>query len=155
MATVLTLLSVGIVLVLVEFFLPGMIAGVIGIGCLMTGVIVSYVEYGAGVGSIVLTFVMVGLIVGTIIWIKYLPNSRIGEVFVSHGTVGEAGFDYQGLLDQEGKAQTSLNPSGIAVIGERRCDVVTEGFFAEAGTLLKVVNVEGNKVVVRPITTQD
>ena len=52
-------------------------------------------------------------------------------------------------LNKEGVAKTQLRPSGTAIIDGERVDVVTEGNLIEPGTNLKVVAVEGMRVVVR------
>jgi len=44
-----------------------------------------------------------------------------------------------------------LRPSGTAVINGKRIDVVTEGPFVERGSPIKVVEVEGARVVVRAV----
>lgn len=46
---------------------------------------------------------------------------------------------------------TTLRPSGTAVINGKRVDVVSEGAFIEAGQVIKVVAVEGLRVVVRAV----
>ena len=55
------------------------------------------------------------------------------------------------LLGQSGKAITPLRPSGAAMIGAERIDVVTEGKFVDANTAVKVIHVEGSRVVVEPV----
>jgi membrane-bound serine protease (ClpP class) len=44
-----------------------------------------------------------------------------------------------------------LRPSGAAVINDKRVDVVTEGPFIDRGTPVRVVAVEGMRVVVRSV----
>ena len=60
--------------------------------------------------------------------------------------------DQKDLLGLEGSALTPLRPAGVADIGGRRVDVVSEGAYIAAGTALKVIRVEGVRVVVRPLT---
>jgi membrane-bound serine protease (ClpP class) len=50
-----------------------------------------------------------------------------------------------------GIAQTNLRPSGTAMINGQRVDVVTEGPMIEQGAAIKVVAVEGMRVVVRAV----
>ena len=50
----------------------------------------------------------------------------------------------------EGVAATDLRPSGTAVIGDERVDVVTEGPWIEEGTRVVVMHAEGYRFVVRP-----
>ena len=55
------------------------------------------------------------------------------------------------LVGAEGEAVTQLRPSGIARLNERRYDVVTRGEMIEKGTPIKVIEVSGNRIVVRSI----
>jgi len=55
------------------------------------------------------------------------------------------------LLGQQGRSLTPLRPAGSAMIGDAKVDVVTEGKFVDTGTAVKVIFVEGNRVVVEPV----
>jgi len=55
------------------------------------------------------------------------------------------------LVGKEGKAITVLRPAGTAQFGERSIDVVTDGKYVEADTVVKVLKVEGSIVVVEPV----
>lgn len=149
MVTVATLILAGAALLFLETLLPGMIAGIAGLGCLVSGVIVSYVNFGARTGNLVLILVVAGTIVATVCWMKYFPETRLARLFISRGSVGDIGTERPELLNQTGAALTTLRPSGTAVINGKRVDVVTEGSLIEAGTPVKVVAVEGMRVVVR------
>jgi len=151
MATVVTFILVGAALLLLETVLPGMIAGIIGFACLIAGVVMAYVNFEAPTANIVMLTVVVGVIVGALLWFKFFPDSRFAKVFISQRTVGDIGTDKPELLNQTGTALTSLRPSGTAVISGKRIDVVTEGPFIEPGTAVKVVEVEGMRVVVRSV----
>jgi len=151
MATVVTLILVGAALLLLETVLPGMIAGIIGFACLVAGVVMAYLHFDSSTANIVLLVVVVGVIAGALVWFKFFPDSRFAKVFISQRTVGEIGTDRPELLNQTGKDLTTLRPSGTAVISGKRIDVVTEGPFIEAGAAVKVVAVEGMRVVVRSV----
>ena len=151
MATVVTLILAGGALLLLETVLPGMIAGLIGFGCLVAGVVLAYMNFGARTGNLVLVLVVSGLVAGTLCWMKFFPESRIARVFISQKTVGEIGTEKPELLDQTGTALTTLRPSGTVVIDGKRVDVVTEGSLIERGATVKVVAVEGMRVIVRAV----
>ncbi len=55
------------------------------------------------------------------------------------------------LIGSEGTAKTDLRPAGIATIGDERIDVVSEGGFVNKQTLIKVVAVDGPRVIVARI----
>jgi membrane-bound serine protease (ClpP class) len=147
--TVVTLILAGAALLLLETILPGMIAGIVGVGCLVAGVVVAYTSFGSQTGNLVLLAVVVGMIILTLCWMKYFPESRFARVFISDRTIGDLGVEKPELLNQTGSALTNLRPAGTAIINDRRVDVVTEGAMIERGTPVKVVAVEGMRVVVR------
>jgi membrane-bound serine protease (ClpP class) len=149
METVAALLVVGVVLVLLETVLPGAIAGIIGLCCLVVGVILAYATYGPVIGNYVLLGVGGGLLVAGILWVRFFPGSRLGQVFVTRRTVGGLGVEKPDLLNRTGTALTNLRPSGTALIEGRRVDVVTEGPMIERGAPIKVIALEGLRVVVR------
>ncbi len=149
MTTVVILLVVGAVLLLLETVLPGMIAGIVGSLCLVGAVLVAYDTEGPRVGGYVLLGVLVGLALGTMLWLKYFPDTRFARLFISQKTVGDLKADKPELVGATGTALTHLRPSGMALLQGRRVDVVTEGAMIERGTAIKVIGVEGLRVVVR------
>ena len=149
MVLVITLLILGAILLFLETLLPGMIAGIIGFICLMAAVILGYRDFGYETGTLILAGVLAGLLIGTWCWLKFFPESRVAKKFISQGSVGELGGDKPELLNGTGTALTQLRPSGVALINGQRVDVVTEGGLVERGAKLKVVAVEGSRIVVR------
>ena len=151
MEMVVLLLIAGLVLMLVETVLPGLIAGLVGFGCMVAGVVISYTRFGPRTGSLVLFIVLCVLLIAGLLWIRFFPHSRLGQAFVSRRTVGELGVERPELVNQTGTAVTILRPSGTAMINGQRVDVVTEGPLIERGTVVKVIAVEGLRVVVRAV----
>lgn len=151
MTLVITLLAAGAVLLLLETILPGMIAGILGGLCLAAGVILAFVDLGATVGLWVFAGTVAGLIAGFAIWASVFPRTKVGRAFISERTIGGAPSADVALLHQTGSAATTLRPSGTALIGGHRVDVVTEGGLIEKGAPLKVIAIEGMRVIVRAI----
>ena len=151
MATVVILLVAGTLLILLETVLPGLIAGIIGFCCIGIGLALAYMRFDFQTANTILMIVMAGAAVGTILYIKYFPDSRAAQLFVSKGAIGEIGVENPALLNQTGETLTTLRPSGTAVINGKRVDVVSEGAFIEPGQTVKVVAVEGLRVVVRAV----
>ncbi len=151
MALIITLLILGAGLLFLETLLPGMIVGTLGFLCLVAAVILGYQDFGYQTGTLILAGVLVGLLTGTWCWLKFFPDSRLAKKFISQGSVGELGVEKPELLNGTGVALTQLRPSGIATINGQRVDVVTEGGLIERGTAVKVVTVEGARVVVRQV----
>jgi membrane-bound serine protease (ClpP class) len=152
MELVITLFVVGAILLLLETVLPGMIAGAIGLICIIAAVIQSYVAFGPQTGTGVLMGTLLALMFGAVLWLKFFPRSPMGRMFASRSTVGEIKTERPELIGQTGTALTPLRPSGMAMISGRRVDVVTEGGMIDRNTPVKVVAVEGMRVVVRVFT---
>lgn len=155
MELVAALLIVGVILLLLETVLPGMIAGIAGVICLIAGVAVAYSRFGTGTGNLVLIGTVLGVAGGLMLWVKFFPQSRFGKIIVSERTVGNIDAEQPDLLHQSGVAFTNLRPSGMAVINGRRVDVVTEGGMISKGTPVRVVAIEGMRVVVRAIAGEN
>ena len=151
MTLIIALLVLGAILMFLEIFLPGLVTGILGFLCWVAAVILSYQEFGFQTGNLVLGGVLVGLVIGIFCWLKFFPESRIAGLFISRGTVGELGVTRPELLHCTGVAITQLRPSGMALINGKRVDVVTEGTLVDRGAPIKVVAVEGLRVVVREV----
>lgn len=150
MEMVIALLVVGAILLIAETFLPGMIAGILGILCIIAGVVEGFVVFGPTTGSYILLGVVAALIAGTAVWLKVFPQTRFARVFISEKSVGDLGVEKTSLLGKTGTALSHLRPSGMALIDGQRVDVVTEGAMIDKGTAIKVVAIEGLRTVVRP-----
>lgn len=148
MTLIVALLIFGVLLLLLETILPGMVAGLVGVCCLGAAVIVAYDRFGMNVGSSVLVGVLFILVVGALVWMKYFPDSPMARPFISNRAIGGTSEKSE-LLDKTGTAYTNLRPSGTALIEGQRVDVVTEGPMISKGTSVKVVQVEGMRIVVR------
>jgi len=83
------------------------------------------------------------------------PDSRLSKMIVlsdtQHGDDGyrAASNEFDGLVGNRGKTVSALRPSGIAMIGEKRVPVQTEGDFIPGGSEIEVVSVKGSRVLVR------
>lgn len=146
------LLILGLLMVCLEIFIPGGIVGTLGAIALIASIIIGFTEKGSEFGMYWLAAVVILTVVGLFLSIKFLPRSPAGKrIFLSSDEAGykstEEGLSE--LIGKEGTSLTYLRPSGMVDIGGRRIDVVTGGEFLPRGTKVKIVEVAGNRVVVR------
>ena len=151
MTLIMVLLFLGAVLMFLETFLPGLVTGMIGFLCWLAAVILGYAQFGVPTGNLVLGGVLVGSVIGVFCWLKYFPESRVARWLISQSVVGELGVDKPELVNCTGVTITQLRPAGTAFINGKRVDVVTEGALIEQGASIKVVAIEGMRVVVREV----
>lgn len=143
--------------------LPGFgIAGVLGIVCMVAGLVLTLVglplgvafQTGAWVEPLMrVTAALVVTVVLMLLSLRVLPKSRAARGLVlSSSTASSEGFlahDTARLLGQVGISESELRPAGVARFGAERVDVVSEGTFVARGLPVRVVLVEGVRVVVR------
>ena len=149
MAFIITFFIIGVILICLEMVLPGGITGIIGGLCLIVSVGYTFYLKGPEAGFLAMITVLVGSVVVFFGWLKFLPKDLVHQDNAKdwHGT----DLSQSELLGKEGITQTVLRPSGFAIIDEERIDVVTEGEMIQKGMPIKVVMVEGNRIVVSSV----
>ena len=150
MTLLLTLLIAGVALLLAEVFLPGMVAGVLGVVCLLGAAVVGFAEFGPKVGSLILMAELLAGTVLTILWMRYFPKTPLGRKYIlDPSTAAHAPTEPKKWMDHEGVALTDLRPAGAARLNGEKVDVITSGEHLESGTRVKVVRVDGPSIFVR------
>ena len=140
----------GVALLLAEVFLPGMIAGVLGVVCLLGAAVVGFAEFGPKVGSLILMAELIAGTVLTILWMRYFPKTPLGRKYIlDPSTAAHAPTELGKWLGHEGTALTDLRPAGSARLDGEKVDVTTSGEHLESGTRVKVVRVDGPSIFVR------
>jgi membrane-bound serine protease (ClpP class) len=156
------LIALGLILLLVEIFiLPGFgAAGIPGIICILGGIAWIIVKTGNWqLGLIVLGATIVITIPMAVFAFWYVPKTKLGRMMILDTTERRAeGFqassgELERLIGKSGKALTPLRPAGAAIIQGIRVDVVTQGDFIQQNSDVEVVRVEGNRVVVRNLSS--
>ncbi|MFC4558857.1 nodulation protein NfeD [Virgibacillus kekensis] len=149
------LLILGVVLIIAEFFVPGGIIGLLGIGAVVGSLIMSGQDIGHMAMSVGIAFI-VAMIAAVILFRTIgMEKGFFRHIILKDRTTTELGYvssiNRLELIGLEGKTVTPLRPSGTAVFDNERIDVVSEGGFVESGKQVKVVKVEGVRVVVREL----
>jgi len=151
MTLLLTLLIAGIALLLAEVFLPGMVAGVLGVVCLLGVAVVGFAELGPNAGSLILLAELAVGTVLTVLWMRYFPQTSLGKKYILDSSSGShPSLRPERWLEHEGLALTDLRPAGSARLNGEKVDVLTTGEHLEAGTRVRVIRVDGSSVFVRP-----
>ena len=108
--------------------------------------------------GMVMTTTIVLILVSAWALIRSLPgNSRLTRsgIFLGDRTDRSIGYESsrprEELLGLQGRALTDLRPSGTALVGEERIDVVSESEWIPQGTAVEVVSAEGYRHVVRRV----
>jgi len=152
---IITLILVGIALLAVEVFvIPGFgVSGILGMAALVTGIFLVADSILEG-----LIFTAVALtVLGFIIYLSFrLPRTRrLWKKFtLSTRQTSKEGYvapkpQYEMYLGQVGKSLTQLRPAGKGDFDGVHLDVVTEGGYIRIGTAIRIIGVEGTRIIVR------
>lgn len=145
------LLLGGAALLFLETMVPGGVLGAIGGLLLAAGVATAYLTLPTQWAHLVFIGVTVATLVGVIGWFRYFPRSGVAQRLGANATVPAGGGpDYEALVGRAGTTVTPLRPAGTADLDGRRLSVVTEGDYVPAAAPVRVVAVEGTRIVVRP-----
>jgi len=145
-------------MIAMEVIMPGGILGIGGAICTAASVIIvaastsdDIVSLGTGGRFALGTTIIVGSTLLLALWLKYFTHAGFVKKHLLEkkidGTTHEGG--YEELLGQDGTAETTLRPSGKARIVGRKWDVLAESGMIDKGTPVKVVKIEGTRIVVR------
>ena len=150
---------VGVGLLVLEAFMPGFgIAGVSGIVVETVAVVLTWINHGpvAALGMLLIILSMVAIAIS--MSLRSATNGRLSKsrLILRETESNEAGYrsteDMEVFMGREGQTTTVLRPSGIAEFDGVRLNVVSEGEFIPSGTAVRVVRIEGSRILVRSVS---
>ncbi len=148
-AGIITLYIIGLCAITVELFIPGAIIGLCGAGCVITSIIFAYSRESNLLGHILLILGICFIPIFFISWYKIL--SKTFSIKASEKGYTSAREKLDDLLSAEGIALSTLRPSGMANIKGDKIDVVSEGEMISKNTRIIVIDVKGNRIIVKPV----
>jgi len=150
------LVVIGLILLYLEFFLPGGILGIASAVVLVISVVLVFQEYGTFWGmaaSLGLLIVVTGVLR---YWMATFHRSLFGKRISNLDEVGDDEFltGLRSLVGKTGRTTTEVHPSGKADIEGVKYDVVAAIGTIPAGTQIEVQAVEGLRIIVSPVETE-
>jgi membrane-bound serine protease (ClpP class) len=151
--TSLAIFVTGLILLIIEAMVPGFgLPGISGIILVIAGTILAMGTLTSALMSLSIAIIITAII--TILLIKYGHRSPLfDKIVLTTHQKDEEGYlsstTKDEYLGKEGVTLSELRPSGVIEIDGKRLDALSEGSFIPKGTLIKVVRVEGAKIMVR------
>ncbi len=149
---------VGIALLIIEAFLPGFgAAGITGVILECITLVLTWFEHGPTATLAMLLVVLAILAIAISMSLRSATKGKLSRSkLIHHETESlEAGYrateDLNVFLGREGTATTVLRPTGIADFDGVRLNVSSEGDFIPNGTKVRIMKVEGSKILVRAL----
>ena len=157
MTIAIILLAAGFCLIVLEVFVPsGGLLSVLAVAAMIASIYFAFAQ-----SQLAGFLFLAGAVIGAplLAWqmLKLFPKTSVGRSFLLFSPKGHeevATSSELKLREYEGKqgiTKTTLRPAGVAEIEGERVNVVSEGMIIESGRPVKVLEVSGNRVVVREI----
>ena len=155
----------GVALLALELFvIPGFgVAGVLGVLAMLAALVLSMLGPGDTPQFIMTTaarvvFALLLALIASLVLLRFMPRLPLGRrLILQTGLSSARGYasapeSDRSWLGKQGRASSPLHPAGIAEIEGQRVDVVSDGELIDAGRLIEVIRVDGNRIVVRRTT---
>ena len=149
----------GLVIMALEMFIPS--AGVLGVTSallLIGGVVSSFYYGGLGVGTVFVaaTSIATGVMISFLV--RWWPHTRLGELILPENTTTEEVLPDRSrlasMVGRVGQARAVMLPGGIVEIEGERFDAIGLRTI-EQGTWVEVTGVQGNDLLVKPISVEE
>ncbi|WP_229263767.1 NfeD family protein [Cohnella cholangitidis] len=146
---------VGIGLLVLEVFIPSFgILGILGIAALILGITMGAYDTGNALQSLGIAVLVAAVIVAVFVYI-FRKRGIWNRFILKDQLTSDKGYvpqlSRQKWVGQEGVTTSMLRPSGVAEIDGQRLDVITSGEFIENGKPIRVVSVDGTRILVKEI----
>jgi membrane-bound serine protease (ClpP class) len=155
------LLGLGMILLVMEFFIPS--GGALAVACALSFLAAIVLGFMAGRWTGVSILLTICLVVpaAAAAAVKWWPDTPIGRLILiprpkSADDVLPQTMAYRGLKElvgRRGQAKGLMLPSGLVLIDGKSYDAVSDGMAIEPGQPIIVVSVSTQRLVVRPDTT--
>lgn len=149
---------IGIGLLILEAFMPGFGApGITGIVLEVITLVMTWFEHGPVATLAMLLIVLLVLAIAISTSLRSITKGRLSKTSLVHSDTesNEEGYrstqDLAVFMDREGVASSVLRPTGIADFDGVRLNVSSEGDYIPAGTKVRIIKIEGAKILVKAL----
>ncbi len=149
-------LLLGIFLLVLEMFTPGVgAAGIGGLVCLVAVIVLQLGWGNPAAAALIVAITLVLFILALLVFIRSFREGRLSRSAIVlrdaiSGDAADAKREESSLLGATGTAVTPLRPSGIAEFEGKRLQVSAAGAFIPAGSKVTVTGQNGLTVLVSP-----
>lgn len=152
------LLAIGLSLAIMEVFFPsGGLIGFLSAAAIIAAVTMAF-QQGSFVGLLVLSTTLLSVPAVVALALKLWPETAMGRrMLLKPPESAEILPDLprqrqlKAMIGRIGEAKSTMLPSGAVAIDGHTIDALSEGVPIEIGQRVRVIEVRGNRVVVRPV----
>lgn len=146
---------IGVGLLVLEAFMPGFgLPGITGVVLQVLTVALTWLWHGPVAALGMLLIILSVLAIAISISLRSVTNGKLSKsrIILRETESNEAGYrstqDTEIFLGKEGVTTTVLRPTGMAEFDGVKLNVISEGEFIPAGSKVRIVRVEGSRILV-------
>lgn len=150
LATIITLIILGILLILLEFFVvPGItVAGIGGLALLITSIYFTYSSYGLAMGNSILASIGATIILVFFMAYKTGAWQKITlKTEVKSKSKKDINLDVK--IGAQGKTVSRLAPMGTVMIDKKLYEAASNGIFIDENVEIVISKIKNNKIIVK------
>ncbi len=153
------LLVIGLGLMIAEFFVPGGIAGILGLAAVLGSILLAGGDLKTT--AIAILIAMIAATAGMVIIVKFFGKRLhlFKRLILSDATDTKSGYvsavNRPELVGQLAVTMTALRPSGSIKVNDEWIDAVSDGRFIDSKKQVKIIKVEGARIVVRELDKEE
>ncbi len=155
---IILLFLTGIALLVLEAFMPGFgLPGISGIVVEVITLVLTWMQHGPLATLGMLLIVLSVLAIAISMSLRSITRGKLSQSkLINRETESTAaGYrtaeDLNVFLNREGQVTTTLRPTGMAEFDGVKLNVVSDGEYLPAGTRVRIVRVEGSRILVRTV----
>lgn len=155
---IILLFITGIALLVLEAFMPGFgLPGISGIVVEVITLVLTWQQHGplATLGMLLIVLSVLAIAVSmslrSITRGKLSQSKLINRETESNAAGYRTAEDLNVFLNREGQTTTILRPTGMAEFDGVKLNVVSDGEYLPVGTKVRIVRVEGSRILVRTV----
>lgn len=153
---------IGFAAIILEIFVPAAgLIGILGSGCVIGGIVITFINYGTGPGTIFLFSVLITGPIVIMFFFRLFPVSFVGRRLIlgtrqsrEDGYTAQHIDNEEDLIHQHGRTISPLRPAGRVLIGGHRYSAVSRGEFIDNEKEIEVIKIEGNHLTVKELSHQ-
>lgn len=149
---------IGVFMLVLEAFMPGFgVAGISGVVLEVITIALTWINHGSVAALGMLLIILSVLAIAISMSLRSVTKGKFSKsrIILHERESNEEGYrssqDMEIFLNKEGVTTTVLRPTGMAEFDGVKLNVVSEGEFVQAGVPVRIVRVEGSRILVHTV----
>jgi len=154
LSIIFALFLVGLAFVALELLVPGGLLGLLGGLAMTSSWVLTFIYYGVEWGFVAVVVGVVLIAVAIVVELKLLQHTKLGRQFLLDREIqstSQRAVASPDIVGRECEALTTLAPTGVVALDNRKYEALSMSGFVEKGTRLQVVDFDNFRVRVRKI----